>query len=95
MTSKELFLKNKPLREQWAAVAHADWFAEVCTYARAVLMDTNALSTEFLHGAIKFEDTLRELADEDSKAQEWAKPGLVHTLDNPKPTVQSSTPEQK
>lgn len=88
MNSKELFLKNKPLRESWAAVVHSDWFKEVITHARAEASQ-RVKNLDELNGAFVMENVLFELCDEEAPAYQYPRPGLRHDIDKPAPTLKT------
>lgn len=79
-TAKELFLKNKELREKWAAVAHADWFGEVLVFARSVCMD-NKPTAEKIMGMLEFESALLSICDEQVVSVEYPSSGIRHDID--------------
>lgn len=81
MTYKETFLRRKELREQLAAVTHADWFKEAMVFIRAEMMSSK-VSTEELEGARKFEEVLMTIADFDTDNPAGPSTGLDHHLDD-------------
>lgn len=91
MNAKELFLKNKELRDRWSAVVHADWFEEVLVYARGALLDTKRTEAE-IDGAKAYELTLCSLCDNEGEVTTEVFTGLNHNLDNPVPL--KKTPPQ-
>lgn len=85
MNAKELFLKNKELRDRWSAVVHADWFEEVLVYARGSFMDAKRTEAE-MEGAKAYETILLSLCDVEGEVTAPILTGLHHDLDNPQPT---------
>jgi len=83
MTSKDLFLVNKELSSQLAAVANSTWFGQCLLYVRGTIMEGNITSEE-LSGAKKFEKALMTLADSQYVAPEPLRCKLNHAIDNPR-----------
>lgn len=83
---KTLFLKNKDLRDQWQAVAKADWFSEVLTHARSELMAMANLNTDQLKGAMAMENTLLHLGDDEPEEVAYPGTGIDHDLEVTKNT---------
>lgn len=81
MTPKILFQKDKELSEWWAAVAHHDNFGKVLTYARAQMLERMKITADELSGSRVLENTLRTLADAESKPFGLPKSGIRHMTD--------------
>lgn len=82
MTYKTLFMKDKELASQLAAVTHGEWFLKCLAYVKAEMMDTPGIMTEHLLGARKFEQILLTLADGEEEFQMHVlTSGLRHDLD--------------
>lgn len=81
MIAKQLFLRDKPLAGYWVAIARADDFARVCTYARAELMEGRP-TQEQLTGAEMILDVLTRLADNEEPDVPFPSPGLHHNIDS-------------
>lgn len=77
-TTKEIFLKNKDLRDYLSAIVHADDFKICLAYAKAEMMDRAGVSAEMLNGARAFESLLLSLPDETDSSDEPISSGLSH-----------------
>jgi hypothetical protein len=77
INAKLTFQKNQPLRDQWAAVCKADWFAEVLIAARAQFIESPA-SEDQIVGMRRYEDILLSMTDVDQPRQTFARSGLKH-----------------
>lgn len=75
-----VFQAKKELRDQLAAVTHADWFAQCLAYVRAEMLESS-LTTEQLAGAKIFERTLLNLPDADLEPESFPTTGLNHDLE--------------
>lgn len=81
MSSKNLFNKQKELRDQLAAVVHADWFKQCLVFIRGELMELPNMTTEQLKGAKSFEMVLLDFTDEEPDLATFPTPGIRHDLD--------------
>lgn len=90
MTSKELLLRDKKLSGQLAAVTNADWFAKALIYVWGEFTEYDA-TPEMLRGAKHFQKCLLTIATENPSTPEPLKTGLIHDLDHPRPTHETST----
>lgn len=63
MTTRELFIQQKDLRDQWVAVVKQTWFLQVLAYAKAELHDSVNVTTDELRGAKMLEGILLTLGD--------------------------------
>ncbi len=84
MTPKELFLTNSEKASQLRAITKASWFHQCLVSVRAELMNSVGLSSDQLKGALMYETTLLELANETPDTADL-RSGLVHEIDNPRP----------
>lgn len=84
MDAKQLFLKNKDLRDRWSAITHSSWFGEILVYARSAFMD-GAVTEAQLKGAKDYEQILCSLCDGEAGEAPAIFTGLNHNLDNPSP----------
>ena len=75
--SKELFLKNKKLANDWRAVAHGDVFEQVLTHARSQIAQQGP-SREELRGVELLAHTLLTICDSEEKDFVFPSPGLIH-----------------
>src|SRR4051812_43030351 len=94
--AKTLFSKDRELSSNWNAVAKADWFGKVLTFARAELMEGTTLKPGEMEGAKRFENILLDLANLDAEHAHLPTSGLHHDYDSdtvyrPKPVVPENT----
>lgn len=79
-TTKELFIKNKELRDKWAAWAKNDDFGIILAYAKSSLIESRKCTTEMLAGAMAFQDILLNLGDEEDLPSQPVRSGFKHTF---------------
>lgn len=78
MTTRELFIQQKDLRDKLVAVVKQDWFLQCLAYAKAELMDSHCASAEELAGARAFESVLLTIGDEPDKIPPLPTSGLLY-----------------
>lgn len=79
MTAKPLFLKDKTLSNQWAAVATSDWFQQVLIFAMNEFIEQE-VTDEQIKGAKKFRDCLLELVETPAPAVSFPSSGIHHNV---------------
>jgi len=89
MTARDLFQKDKALREKLAAMVHADWFEQALLYARSAMLEASP-TTDQLKGAQAFEAALMSLCADPDRQSISVGTGLIHDLDNPRKEIEEA-----
>jgi len=79
MTSKELFLRQTELKNQWAAVVFADWFQQVMMFAMSDFTEKD-VTKEQLDGAKKFKESMLNLVDVQVESATFPTSGISHNV---------------
>lgn len=79
--TKDLFIKTKELRDQWAAWAKKPEFETILVYAKASFAETHRCNPDALAGALSFADHLLSLGDEEAQPQAPVVSGFHHLPD--------------
>lgn len=81
MNPKQLFLDDKDIADQWAAISHSTWFQTVMAYTMAELVTGRVITSEQLEGAKMFAAALSSMADDDAKMVPMPTSGINHNFD--------------
>jgi len=79
MTSRELFLRQVDLKNQWAAVVFADWFQQVMMFAMNDFTEKD-VTKEQLDGAKKFKESMLNLVDVQVENAATVSSGITHNV---------------
>jgi hypothetical protein len=80
MNAKELLLKNKKLVAWWVSVKNDDRFAQIVTYAKAIMMESSP-SQEQMIGAGDMLTILETMTDNEDEQVPFPSPGLHHDIE--------------
>lgn len=90
MTSKNLFNKQKELRDYLNAIVKSEQFQKCLIYVRGELMEAPNLTPQGLDGAKTFELTLLNFTDEEIPQGDFPPAGLEHNLEPTRKTAEKA-----
>lgn len=94
MTTKEMFLSDKTLRDWWASIANDPRFDRVLLHAQGYALETMP-SVEQRAGLMGMKDVLLTLAEPDAAPVQYASPGLRHDFDKVDRTLKPTETKKK
>lgn len=98
MTPKEQFLNepgspDRPTHaERLRMLVREPWFRHVLVFARAQFLSSGITNQDFVNGALRFEATLLDLAEEAPSAEDIPQAQLAHDLDSVSRTPNNPQP---